>query len=92
MWINIKKWLRWCLLALVIFELIFVFLQWSTYQTYTRNYNQALGQIIQYVKENPDEVSADDIIEILNRNEAGSEDIEHILAEYGIDFEKNSFK
>ena len=60
------------------------------YQSYTRNYNQALGLVLQYVKENPNEVDINDIMEILNRKDIAANDVAGILKEYGIDFENEA--
>ena len=88
--VHLKKCLRNCLLAILLFELVFFAVQHRMYQSYTRNYNQALGLILQYVKENPNEVDINDIMEILNSKDIAANDVAGILKEYGIDFENES--
>lgn len=88
--IYLKRCLRYCAIAVLIFELVFFAVQWSVYKSYTQNYNQVVGHILQYVKENTSNIDTTDLVEILNRGEFKVDEITHILDEYGVDIKSES--
>ena len=70
--------------------LLFILIEWNTYSTYTKNYNRAIANLLQQVRETYPKVDMTQLVEILNQENVATEEIESILSEYGIDMEKDS--
>ena len=64
-----------------------VLFTFSSYHTYTRNFNKKLNQLTGLMLEQNPEISANEIMEILNSQETPSE---NYFGQYGIDLNKDS--
>lgn len=96
--IELKK----CLLRVLLVVLIFLFLtgilHLLEYQQYTRNYNNAVNQILDEVKRQYPDISDVELIKMLNQIEAHGSDNstqasaqgQNLISKYGIDIKKDS--
>ena len=85
--INLKK----CLIKIFIvtISLLFIYLILNIYEynTYTKNYNKKISQILTVISEKYPEASQNELIEILNNNTSNNT---NIFNKYGIDIENTS--
>lgn len=85
--VNLKK----CLIKIFIvtISLLFIYLILNIYEynTYTKNYNKKISQILTVISEKYPEASQNELIEILNNNTSNNT---NIFNKYGIDIENTS--
>lgn len=84
--IELKKSIIFCIIAIVIFNIIFLIFNYFEYKTYTNNFNHKLDSIISKVIEDYPDVNKSDLVEILNSDEKSN----NILRDYGINLEQDS--
>lgn len=85
---NLKKYLIITLIIFIAFLTIFITLNIIQYNTFNKNNNIAINQIINNIKNNYPEADVNEIIQILSNENIKEEDI---LKEYGININKDAF-
>ena len=85
--VELKKALILSIVVVFIISLIFIFISYKEYKSYTNNFNEKLSMVINEVIEKYPDVDKNEIMNILN-NKTSSE--YYSLREYGIDLNKDS--
>ena len=85
---NLKKYLIITLIIFIAFLTIFITLNIIQYNTFNKNNNIAINQIINNIKNSYPEADVNEIIQILSSENIKEEDI---LKEYGININKDAF-
>ena len=85
---NLKKYLIITLIIFIAFLTIFITLNVIQYNTFNKNNNIAINQIINNIKNSYPEADLNEIIQILSNENIKEEDI---LKEYGININKDAF-
>lgn len=85
--VELKKVLILSIVVVFITSLIFIFISYKEYRSYTNNFNEKLSMVINEVIEKYPDVDKNEIMNILN-NKTSSE--YYSLREYGIDLNKDS--
>lgn len=83
----LKKYLFICLIILVIFILLFMFISGIEYSKYRDNFNYKLNAIFEKIEEDYPDIEKEEIVKILNSNEINN----NILSEYGYDIKDDSY-
>lgn len=85
--VELKKYLLLSLGITLVFLLLMALFTYTQYQTYNKNYNYVLNNMIQELKKEYPELETNKIVELLNsKNHPKS----NVLKEYGIDIETES--
>ena len=85
--IELKKMYIISTIVILIFLMVISLIIYNQYKEYTYNFNQRIASIVTKMTEEYQQVNKEDIIEILNQDNKGNNDI---LREYGVDLEKDS--
>lgn len=85
--VEFKKSLLVSLVIIVVFNLLFGFLYFMQYKTYTTKFNEVINGIVSKLQKEYPQLDKNELIEILNSKENSDE---KILREYGIDLETDS--
>ena len=85
--VELKKALILSIVAVFITSLIFIFISYKEYKSYTNNFNEKLSMIINGVIEKYPDVDKNEIMNILNSKTSSKY---NLLREYGIDLDKDS--
>ena len=85
--IELKKMYIISTIVILIFLIVISLIIYNQYKNYTYNFNQRIANIVTKITEEYPQVNKEDIIEILNQDNKGNNDI---LREYGVDLEKDS--
>ena len=81
--VKLKKYVVATIIASICLFIIFIFLNVYEYNTYTSNFNNKIGSIINVVKEKYPDVNEKEIAEILNSNNTEVD----FFNKYGIDID-----
>lgn len=84
--VKFKKTITHCLIISVIILTISIIINISEYHSYSKNYNNKLSQIINYITSTNTNINENDLIKILNEEETNN----YTLYKYGIDLKKDS--
>lgn len=82
----LKKYLFKNLIVIILFALLFLFLNFIEYRIYQFHFNEKIVSLIELVQEKYPEVTKEEMIEILNAKES----YQNVLKEYGYDIEVDS--
>ena len=82
----LKKYLFKNLIVIILFALLFLFLNFIEYRIYQFHFNEKIVSLIELVQEKYPEVTKEEMIEILNAKES----YQNVLQEYGYDIEVDS--
>ncbi len=85
--VELKKSIIISFVVIVIFSILFIFLNVYEYNKYTNNYNKKINSIISEVLEKYPDVNKEKMISIINSSNEISEDLFYT---YGIDMDKDS--
>lgn len=85
--IEFKKAIISSFIVIIIFNIIFLGLNFYQYKTYKINFNEKINMIFTKVNESYPNIEKNELIEILNNEKGDSEDL---LKEYGINLNKDS--
>lgn len=82
----LKKYLFKNLIVIILFFLLFLFLNFIEYRIYQFHFNEKIVSLIEIIQEKYPEVNKEEMIEILNAKES----YQNVLKEYGYDIEVDS--
>ena len=85
--VKLKKYLVICTIIFLAFVIGFYVIYQIQYSQYTRNANEIINQIVALIQEKYPDLDTNEIIQILNREEAN---VSNVLLEYGINIEEDS--
>ena len=85
--IEFKKAIISSFIVIIIFNIIFLGLNFYQYKTYKINFNEKINMIFTKINESYPNIEKNELIEILNNEKGDSEDL---LKEYGINLNKDS--
>ena len=85
--VKLKQYFITTIIISICLFVLFLALNIYEYNTYTTNFNNKIGSIINLVKNKYPELTDEEILEILNNNENDSNDF---FAKYGIDINNNN--
>ena len=85
--VKLKRAIIFCLVLMIVFNIVFLIMNYCQYKIYTRNFNYKINRILEEVIKECPNIDKNNLVEILN-NERVTEN--YFLKEYGIDLNEDS--